>query len=98
MEETILAILRRTTDGVEDLEIDTAASIAVFDGLLKAALDLLGLLFEHRGLISHSDPAEMQLRVKTSRACAGRAKAVQESLAISAIADVITDVIDIRQS
>ena len=90
-EEGVLAFLGSAADGVEDLEVGGAdgGAVAVEDGLLEAALDFLGLRFEHGGLVSDADATEMEVGVKALGEAAFEAG--EEGSAVTAMADVVAD-------
>lgn len=59
-------------------------------------MNLLGLRFQHRGLIRHADACEMQIRIKADGAC-GLREALQQSLLVATVADVVADVVHIGE-
>lgn len=87
-EESVLAFLSGSADGIEDLEVGGRA-IAGGDGVANAALDLLGFAFEHGGLVSDADALEMEVGIEAFGDGVG--EALQEGCAIAAVADVVAD-------
>ena len=64
--QCVLPVLRRATDGVEEAEvlIKLLSAVFLFHRGLEAALHLLGLAAQHRGLVRHAHRHQMQVGVE----------------------------------
>ena len=96
-EHGILALLGCITDGVERQEvvIDRIGAITAQQGAFKQTTDLLGFTFEHRGLVGHTNPRQVSVRVETRRG--GPCKALQEGVAITLAKNVIANQLSLLQ-
>jgi hypothetical protein len=66
-------------------------AVAVHDGLLDAALQLLGLGLEHGGLVGHADALEVQVGIEALRVAVLPGKAEEEGVPVTLPADVVAD-------
>ena len=95
--QRILPFLRGAADRVEETEVGRGQfrSVAIDDGLANAPLHFLGLAAQHRGLVRHADRLQMQIGIEPGRMRV--AEFFEERLLVAAVADVIANVIGVRQ-
>ena len=93
----VLPFLRRAANRVDlaEMLVEILAAVAVDHGLLEAALHFLGLALHHRGLVGHADGDEMLVGIEAGRI--GALEFLEEFVLVAALADVIADVIGLRE-